>query len=99
MALIQVTQDMIDSSTCMDPRDCALANGIKHHLGPDADVHVDYDCIEFRDRDANGTWRLLYLFPTPTDCQRFMHEFDSGQAEPFEVRIPIPLSLLRKAAQ
>jgi hypothetical protein len=95
MALIQVIQDMIDAGTRCDPFNCALAIGIKSHLREGASVSVRDDFIEFLKRDANSPWCVHCLFPTPPDCQRFMYEFDSGRAEPFTTRIPIPLSLLR----
>jgi hypothetical protein len=90
MALIQVTQDMIDSGVKYDPDHCALANGIKPHLNELGRVEITQSYITFYRAD-----RLWSSMSTPPDCQRFVDTFDRGFAEPFTTRIPIPLSLLR----
>jgi hypothetical protein len=95
MALIQVTQDMIDAGVRKDPGRCALAYGIRSHLNGRGDVSVGYDIIEFSDLDPDGFWRVHSSISTPIDCQRFADTFDRGVAKPFTTHIPIPLSLLR----
>lgn len=82
--IIDVTQEIIDTSAQRDSSHCMIADAVKRAVPEAKYISVDLATIRFTDVNAG----VRYIYLTPRKAQQALLDFDHGdKPEPFTVKI------------